>query len=62
MFKTHYFKNKSSKIAKRWWLSAPRRPLIFDFGDLKLRDAANFCFFKLIITKSNFKKLVMTSF
>jgi len=29
-------------------------PLIFDFGDL--------CFFKLIMTKSNFKKSVITSF
>jgi len=54
MPKVHYFSNKFSKIAKRWGLC--------DFGDLKLRDAAKFCYFKLITTKSNFKKSVMTSF
>jgi len=32
------------------------------FGDLKLRDVAKFCFFKLIMTKSNFKKSVITLF
>jgi len=37
------------------------RPLIFDFGDLKLCDLTKLCFFKLIMTKSNFKKPVMTS-
>jgi len=36
MPKMHYFSNKFSKITKR--------PLIFDFGDLKLRDMAKFCF------------------
>jgi len=51
MSKMHYFSNKFSKIAK-----------IFDCGDLKLRDMAKFCFFKLIMTNSNFKKSVMTSF
>jgi len=40
----------------------PQRPLSFDFGDLKLRDLAKLWFFKLIITKSNFKKSLMTSF
>jgi len=40
----------------------PQRPLIFDFGKLKLYDVAKFCFFKLIMTKSNFKKSVITSF
>jgi len=44
--------NKFSKIAKHYKkLSA---------GDLKLRDLAKLCFFKLIMTKSNFKKLVRT--
>jgi len=38
----------------------PQLYLFFDFGDLKLRDVAKFCFFKLIVTKSNFKKSVMT--
>jgi len=63
----HSFSNKFSKIAKRWGLFAlcplrPQRSLIFDFVVLKLRDVAKFCFFKLIMTKSNFKKLVMKSF
>jgi len=44
--KMHYFNNKFSQ-----------RPLTFDFGDLKLRVVAKFCFFKLIMTKSNFKKI-----
>jgi len=55
----HNFSNKFSKIAKRWGLSAR---LIFDFGNVKLCDVVKFCFFKLIMTKSNFKKSVMTSF
>jgi len=29
---------------------------------LKLRNFAKLCFFKLIMTKSNFKKSIMTSF
>jgi len=34
----HYFSNKFSKIAKHWGLSAaPQHPLIFNFGELKLR-------------------------
>jgi len=41
---------------------SPQGPFFFDFDDLKLRDLAKFCFFKLIMTKSNFKKSVMTSF
>jgi len=44
MSKMHYFSNKFSKIAKRWELSAPRRPSTFDFGDLKLCDMAKLCF------------------
>jgi len=56
MPKMNYISNKFLKIAK------PQRSLIFDFGDLKLRDAVKFCFFKLIMTKSNLKKSVMTSF
>jgi len=62
MSKIHYFGNKFSTIAKRWWALRPQSPLIFDVGDLKLRDVAKFCFFKLIMTKSNLKKSVMTSF
>jgi len=38
-----------------------QKSLTFDFGDLKLRDLAKLWFFKLILTKSNFKKSVMTS-
>jgi len=40
----------------------PQHPFIFNFGDMKLRDVSKFCFFKLIMTKSNFKKSIMTSF
>jgi len=35
MSKIHYFRNKFSKIAKRWGLFATQRSLTFDFGDLK---------------------------
>jgi len=40
----------------------PQRPLIFNIGDLKLRDLTKLWFYKLIATKSNFKKSIMTSF
>jgi len=40
----------------------PQRPLIFNFGELKLRNLAKLWSFKLILTKSNFKKSIMTSF
>jgi len=40
MSKMHYFSNKFSS---------------FNIGDLKFRDLAKLCFFKLIMTKSNFK-------
>jgi len=33
----------------------PQRHLTFNIGDLKFRDLAKFCFFKLIMTKSNIK-------
>jgi len=42
--------------------SAPIVPLTPDFGDLKLRDLPKLRFFKRIVTNSNFKKSVMTSF
>jgi len=38
------------------------QPIIFNFGDLKLRDLVKLCFFKLIMTKPNFKKSAMTWF
>jgi len=40
----------------------PQRPLIFNFGELKLRNLAKLWFFKLIRTKLNLKKSIMTSF
>jgi len=40
----------------------PQRPLIFDFCDLKLRDVAKLCFFKLIMMKSNFKNQLWRHF
>jgi len=55
MSKMHFY-NKFSKIAKGWALR-PQHPLTFDIGDLKLRDFAKMWFFKLIMTKSNFKKI-----
>jgi len=36
--------------------------LTFSVGDLKLRNLAKLCFFKLIPMKYNFKKSVITSF
>jgi len=42
--KMHYFHIKFSNIAKRWGLSAPRRFLIFDLGDLKLPDLTKLYF------------------
>jgi len=45
MSKMHYFSYKRSKIV----------PLTLIFGDLKLRDLAKLCYFKLIKTKSIFK-------
>jgi len=65
MSNIHYFSNMSSKIAKRWRLSALSSSYSnLDVGVMKLRDLAKlffFFFFKVIMTKSNFKKLV-TSF
>jgi len=34
------------------------RPFTFDFGDLKLRDLAKLWFFKQIMTKSYFKRII----
>jgi len=41
----------------RCWGSLPQRPLTIGVGDLKLRDLAKLRFFKLIMMKSNFKKI-----
>jgi len=59
MNKIQILSNKSSKIVKRLGLFYLRYPplLIFDVGYLKLRDLAKLCFFRLIVTKSNFKKI-----
>jgi len=40
----------------------PQRPLIFDFGDLKLSDLVKLWFFKITMTKSNLKKTIITLF
>jgi len=50
-------KNRLALVALR-----PQRPLMFDFGDLKLRDLAKLWFFKLNMSKLNFRKSLMTSF
>jgi len=39
----------------------PQRRLIFNISDPKLGDLTKLCFFQRIVTKSNFKKSVMTS-
>jgi len=48
----HYLSKSFSKTGLRA-LRLQRR-LIFNFGDLKLHDLAELCFYKLIMTKSNF--------
>jgi len=59
--KMHYYSNKFSKSSSVG--EFPTQPfLTFDFSDLKLRDLGKLCFFKLIMTKSNLKNSVMTSF
>jgi len=58
----HYFNNIFSKITKRWELSTPSILLTPDFGNLKLRDMPKSRIFKRIMTKSKFKKSVMTLF
>jgi len=57
MSKMHYFSNKFSKIAKRWGLSVLSAPLSFDIGGLSLCDLAKLCFFKLIMAKSDIRKI-----
>jgi len=46
----YYFSNKFSKMALR-----TQRPLAFNIDDLNFHDLAKLWFFKLIMTKSNFK-------
>jgi len=53
MSKMHYFRNKFSGALRL------QLYLTFDIGDLKLHNLAKLCFFKLIVTKLNFKKSVM---
>jgi len=62
MSQTDYFSDKFSKIAKRWGLSALQRRLTSNIDDLKFRDLTKEWFLKLIMTNSNFKNIVMTSF
>jgi len=52
----HCFSNKFSKSPSAGG-SPPPRPLIFNIGDLKLGDLTKLWFFKLIVTKSNLKKV-----
>jgi len=54
MSKMRCFSNKFSKIAKRWELSATSASLLFDIGNLTLRDLTKLWCFKLIMAKSNF--------
>jgi len=61
MLKMHYFSNKFSKIANAE-SSPPLAPLNLRFLWPEVMAKLWFCGFKLIMTKSNFKKSVMTSF
>jgi len=47
----HYFSTNFQKSP------SAGAPIILDFGDLKLRNLVKSCFFKLIMTKSNLKKI-----
>jgi len=55
--KMHCFSNKFKKSSSTVWALRSKRPLTFNIGDLKLRDVAKLWIFKLIIKKSNFKKI-----
>jgi len=48
MSKMHYFSNKFPKISKALGAFRPQRLLTFNTGDLKFRDLAKLCFFKLV--------------
>jgi len=59
MSKMHYSNNKFPKIG----VLRLQHLLTFDFDGLQLHDLAKLLwFFKLIMTKSNFKKSVMSTF
>jgi len=55
MSKMLYFSTNFQKSPSAGALH-PHRCLNFNIGDLKFRDLAKLCFFKLIMTKSNFKE------
>jgi len=59
--RTHCLNNKFSKIVLTI-LIFKNRPLTFNNGDLKLRDLAKLWIFKLIMKKSNFKKITSQKF
>jgi len=57
MPKMHSFRKNFQKLPDLGGSPLPAL-IVFDFaGDLKLRDVAKLCFFKLNMTKSNFKKI-----
>jgi len=56
LFYKKIFKNREAMGAFRF-----QPPLAFDVNDLKLRNLAKLWFFKLIMTKFNYKKSVVMS-
>jgi len=61
MSKMPYFNNKFSKSPSAGG-PPPQRPIYSRFGDLKLRDLPKLCFFKQIMTKSDFKNQLRCHF
>jgi len=56
-----YCSNNFQKSPSAESFSLPHHCLTLNFGNLKFRDLPKLCFFRLIMTKLNFKKSVMTS-
>jgi len=61
MSKMHCFRNNFQK-SRALGVLRPQRLLTFNIDDLKLHDLAKLRIFLLILKKSNFKKLIITSF
>jgi len=62
MSKMHYFRNKFSKIVKRWGLSAPAPRDLRFFGDRKLHDLTKLCISIWLWRKRTLNKSVMSHF
>jgi len=62
MPKMYYFTNIIFKNRQVLGVFRPLLPLTFNIGYLQFHDLAKLCFFKQIMTKLNFKSIVMTLF